>query len=548
MNTDIYDFVIIGSGFGGSVSAMRLTEKGYKVLVLERGKRYRDEDHPKTNWNIWKYLWSPALRCFGIFEMYFLSGTLIYRGAGVGGGSLTYANVLMEPDEKLFESPAWRDLADWKRTLRPHYDTAKRMLGVTPNPKFYPADDVVREISQQEGKGETFAPTEVGVFFGKPGTEGQEFPDPYFDGEGPRRNACTFCGGCMVGCRYNAKNTLLKNYLYFAEKWGAEVLPEVMVRDIRPLPEGEPDRARYEVVFRSSTNSIYHPQKRVRARNVVVSAGVLGTLELLFRCKDTTKSLPMLSPRLGKTVRTNSETFTGSITRKYDVDYSKGVAIGSVFHPDEVTSIEPLRFQAKSNFIRLLAWPLLDKEKKGISRFIQMLWRIVSRPLDFISGMFLPGWSERIIILLLMQSEDSRMTVKHGRDAWTLFRKSLIAEQDMEHHIPAKIGIGHKMANLLAKTINGAPFGAISEGLFNMPSTAHLLGGCLMGRSEEEGVVELDCQVFNYPGLYIVDGSIVPANPGINPTLTITALAEYAMSRMPEKEGHKSDKPPLGTV
>lgn len=547
MNADIYDFVIIGSGFGGSVSAMRLTEKGYKVLVLERGKRYRDEDHPKTNWNIWKYLWSPALRCFGIFEMYFLSGMLIYRGAGVGGGSLAYANVLMEPNEKLFESPAWRDLADWKTTLRPHYDTAKRMLGVTTNPKFYPADEVVREISKQAGKGDTFAPTEVGVFFGEPGTAGHEYPDPYFDGEGPRRNACTYCGGCMVGCRFNAKNTLLKNYLYFAEKWGAEVKPEAMVRDIRPLPEGEPDGARYEVVFRSSTNLIYRPHKRVRARNVIISAGVLGTLELLFRCRDTTKTLPKLSPRLGKTVRTNSESMLGSITRKNDVDYSKGVAIGSIFYPDGVTSIEPFRFPAKSGFTRILGWPLLDGERKGLSRFAQMGWRIVSHPLDFISGMFLPGWAERAVILLLMQTKDNRMTVRHGRDMWTLFRKNLVAEPDYEHYIPAKIGIGHQLVARVAKLIKGSTFGAVSEGLLNMPSTAHIMGGCLMGRNEEEGVVDLDCQAFNYPGLYVVDGSIIPANPGINPSLTITALAEYAMSHMSEKEGHKSDKPPLGS-
>ena len=548
MTSDIYDFVIIGSGFGGSVSAMRLTEKGYKVLVLERGKRYRDEDHPKTNWNIWKYLWSPALRCFGIFEMYFLSGTLVYRGAGVGGGSLTYGNVLIEPSEEMFASPAWSDLADWKTTLRPHYDTAKQMLGVTKNPKLYPGDEAIREISQEMGRGDTFAPTDVGVFFGETGTEEQEYPDPYFNGEGPARNACNFCGGCMVGCRHNAKNTLLKNYLYFAEKWGAEVMPEVTVRDIRPLPEGQPDETRYEVVYRSSTAWLYRPQKRVRARNVVFSAGVLGTLELLFRCKDTTQTLPDLSPRLGKIVRTNSESMLGANTRKYDIDYSKGVAIGSVFHPDDVTSIEPFHFPAKSGFTRILAWPLLDEEKKGISRFIQMLWRIISRPLDFISSMFFPGWAERTVILLLMQTEDNRMTVRHGRDAWTLFRKNLVAEEDSDHFIPAKIGIGHQVTNSVAKKIKGATFGAVSEGLFNMPSTAHMLGGCLMGRTEEEGVVDLDCQVFNYPGLYVVDGSIVPANPGINPSLTITALSEYAMSRMPSKEGHENKQPPLGTT
>jgi cholesterol oxidase len=487
MISDTYDFVIIGSGFGGSVSAMRLTEKGYKVLILERGKRYLDEDHPKTNWMFWKFLWSPFLRSFGIFEIYFLSGTLIYRGAGVGGGSLTYANVLMEPSEKLFDAPAWKDLADWKTVLRPHYDTAKRMLGVAENPQFHPADEVVRKISKEVGKGDTFSTTNVGVFFGDPGTEEQEYPDPYFNGEGPARNACNFCGGCIVGCRYNAKNTLLKNYLYFAEKWGAKILPEVTVRDIQPLPEGQPDGARYEVVYRSSTAWLYKPQKKVRARNVILSAGVLGTLDLLFRCKDTTQSLQNLSPRLGKIVRTNSESLIGAIARKYDVDYSKGVAIGSIFYPDEVTSIEPFRFPAKSGFTRFLGWPLLSKERKGLSRFAQMFWRIVSHPLDFISGMFLPGWAERVVALLLMQTEDNRMTVHHGRDVWTLFRKNLTAEPDPEykHLINSKIEIGHQMANRVAETINGAIFGVISEGLFNMPTTPRPLHSGWLYRSSE---------------------------------------------------------------
>jgi cholesterol oxidase len=547
MISDTYDFVIIGSGFGGSVSAMRLTEKGYKVLVLERGKRFRDKDHPITNWVFWKYLWSPVIRSFGIFEMYFLSGTLIYRGAGVGGGSLTYAGVLMEPSEKMFESPAWRDLADWKTILRPHYDTAKRMLGVATTTRFYAGDKVVRQIAHDMGKGDTFTPTDVGVFFGEPGTEEQEYPDPYFNGEGPPRNACNFCGACFIGCRYNAKNTLLKNYLYFAEKWGAEVLPEVMVRDIRPLPEGQPDGARYEVVYRSSTNWLYRPHKRVRARNVIVSAGVLGTLELLFRCRDTTKTLPNLSPRLGKITRTNSEEMIGATTRKYDTDYSKGVAIGSIFFPDETTSIEPFHFPAKSGLLRFLAWPLLNSKKKGATNFGKMAWKIIRKPLDFLSGMLFPGWAERSLLLLLMQSEDNRMNVHHGRDIWTLFRKRLVASEDEEHIIPAKIKIGHQVAESAAEKINGSTFGAVSETLFNMPSTAHIMGGCLMGRTEEEGVVDLDCQVFNYPGLYVVDGSIVPANPGINPSLTVTALCEYAMSRMPPKDGYTPDRPPLGT-
>ncbi|MCH7480775.1 MAG: GMC family oxidoreductase, partial [Chloroflexi bacterium] len=292
---DTYDYVIIGSGFGGSVSAMRLTEKGHRVLVLERGKRIRTEDFPKSNWIFWKYLWNPALRSFGILQISALSGMLVLHGAGVGGGSLGYANVLMEPDDKLFDSPAWKDLADWKTILRPHYDTAKRMLGVTRNPELFHADHVSHEIAEDLGRGASFQSTDVGVYFGQDGQAEGEPLDPYFGGQGPARAACIQCGGCMVGCRYNAKNTLDKNYLYFAEKWGAEVRPEAEVRDIRPLPDGQPDGARYEIIYRRSTAWIVKPQKVVRARNVIVSAGVMGTLKLLFRCRDITASLPKLS-------------------------------------------------------------------------------------------------------------------------------------------------------------------------------------------------------------------------------------------------------------
>ncbi|MGB7874121.1 MAG: GMC family oxidoreductase N-terminal domain-containing protein, partial [Anaerolineales bacterium] len=292
----VYDYVIIGSGFGGSVSAMRLTEKGYSVLVLERGKRFEDKDFPKTNWNIWKFLWLPALRCYGIFQMTFLNGQLALHGNGVGGGSLTYGNVLVEPDDRLFRAPAWKHLADWKSILQPHYETAKYMLGVTPNPKMTHADEKMREIAEELGNGDTFKPTDVGVFFGKTGEEEQTVPDPYFNGEGPDRAGCNFCGGCMVGCRYNAKNTLPKNYLYFAEKQGAKIIAEAQVIDIRPLTADDGrstvndrlSKARYKVDYRNTTARFNGGRSTVRARNVVVSAGALGTMNLLFRCRDVT--------------------------------------------------------------------------------------------------------------------------------------------------------------------------------------------------------------------------------------------------------------------
>jgi cholesterol oxidase len=315
-----FDFVVIGSGFGGSVSAMRLVEKGYRVLVLERGKRFRDPDFARSNWNIWKYLWLPPLGCFGILQITFLNGMMVLHGSGVGGGSLGYANVLMEPDDKLFEAPAWRDLADWKAILRPHYDTAKRMLGVTTNPRLGPADHGLKTIAEEIGQGRTFHPTEVGVFFGE---EGRTVPDPFFEGEGPDRTGCTHCGACMVGCRYNAKNTLVKNYLHFAEAWGAEIRAETTVREIRPLAGDQPDGARYEVVYNKTTGWPLRPTQRVRARRVIVAAGVLGTLKLLLHCRDVSRVLPNIPHRLGEAVRTNSEGFVGATSRNRTVDYSQ---------------------------------------------------------------------------------------------------------------------------------------------------------------------------------------------------------------------------------
>ena len=543
---DTYDYVIIGSGFGGSVSAMRLTEKGYRVLVLERGKRIRTEDFPKSNWIFWKYLWNPALRSFGILQISALSGMLVLHGAGVGGGSLGYANVLMEPDDKLFDSPAWKDLADWKTILRPHYDTAKRMLGVTRNPELFPADHVSREIAEELGRGASFQSTDVGVYFGENGQDEGEPLDPYFGGQGPAREACIQCGGCMVGCRYNAKNTLDKNYLYFAEKWGAEVRPEADVRDIRPLPDGQPDGARYEIIYHRSTAWIVKPQKVVRARNVIVSAGAMGTLNLLFRCRDITASLPKLSSRLGDRVRTNSEELLGATARKGDIDYSKGLAISSVFQADDDTMVEPVRYPSGSSLMRFLAAPLISAEGNILTRLLKLIWIIIRHPYDFLRSQALPHWADRTTIFLVMQTKDSRLRVQYRRSPWSLFRHALVSEPEKREEISAKISLGHQITRSFAEKTNSIPSGSISESLLNMPATAHILGGCLMGRNQDDGVLDLDCQVFNYPGLYVVDGSIMPANPGINPSLTITALAEYAMSRMPEKEGATVREPLKG--
>jgi cholesterol oxidase len=540
-----YDFVVIGSGFGGSVSAMRLTEKGYSVLVLERGKRYKDQDFPHTNWNIFKYLWAPPLRCFGILQISPFRDVFVLHGSGVGGGSLGYANVLMQPDDRMFENPAWKDLADWKTILQPHYDTARRMLGVAPNPRLWPSDQILKGIAVELGQEVSFRPTEGATFFGEAGVE---VPDPYFGGEGPPRRGCQHCGACMIGCPHNAKNTLVKNYLYLAEKWGAKVLAECDVRDVRPLDGSQPDGARYEIVFRSATTWLFKPQKRVRARNVVFSAGALGTQRLLFRCRDVTGSLRKLSPRLGDMVRTNSEALLGASSRSLQTDFSKGLAITSIFNADGVTTIEPVRYPAGSSLMRFLAGPLVEKGGGFLERFLKTAAQIFLHPLDFMITHVLPGWAQRTTIILVMQTEDNRLRMRLGRGLFTLFRRGLVSSPDEEHRIPSKIDIGHQVARRFAARIQGIPAGSINEGLFDIPMTAHILGGCPMGRGDQEGVVDLRCQVHNYPGLYVVDGSIVPANPGVNPSLTITALSEYAMSQIPPKPGASIRKPMMVTT
>jgi cholesterol oxidase len=538
-----FDFIVIGSGFGGSVSALRLTEKGYSVLVLERGKRFRDQDYPRTNWTVWKYLWLPALRCFGILQISPYRDVFVLHGNGVGGGSLGYANVLMQPSDELFANPAWKHLADWKAVLMPHYETARRMLGVSTNPRQWESDTVLKEIATELGTEHTFQPVEVSVFFGQNGKEGQEVPDPYFDGDGPPRRTCTHCGECMIGCRHNAKNTLDKNYLYLAEKWGAQIYPEAEVTDVRPLPAGQLDEARYEVLYRRTTAWLYRPMHVLRARNVIFSAGSLGTLQLLFHCRDITGSLPKLSPSLGENVRTNSEALLGAVSRNPESDYSKGIAITSIFQPDSVTAVEPVRFPKGSSLLRYLSAPMIESGG-GISRRILLsIAEILRHPVDFLRSHVLPGWAQHTTILLVMQTEDNRMRMRLGRHLFTLFRKRLVTCTDEDSKIPVSIEIGHHVTRTFAQKVNAAPAGTVSEGLLGIPMTAHILGGVPFGLDDREGVVDLDCQVHNYPGLYVVDGSIVPANPGVNPSLTITALAEYAMSRVPPKEGQRQREP-----
>jgi cholesterol oxidase len=524
----VYDYIIIGSGFGGSVSALRLTEKGYRVLVLERGKRYHDADFAKSNWQVWKYLWIPPLRCFGILQISPFRHVFALHGSGVGGGSLGYANVLMEPDDASFANPGWQHPIDWRTALQPHYATAKRMLGVAVNPRLSPADIALREIATEMGRGDTFRPVPVGVYFGDPNIE---HPDPYFDGAGPARRGCIHCGACMVGCRHGAKNTLVKNYLYLAEQNGAEIRAETEVRDIRPLPQPQPDGARYLVLTRRTTRYVDRVTT-LRARNVIVSAGALGTMRLLFRCRDTTQSLPNLSRCLGNTVRTNNEALLGSTARAGEVDYANGVAITSIFQIDDQTTIEPVRYPRGSSVMKFLTGPLTDGETLA-ARFGRAISDVIRRPWEYIRASYTPHWAARTTILLVMQHKDDGLRMQLGRGLFTFFRRNLISRRPDSDAIPTRIASGHAVARRFAEKTDGFAQGSLNEGLLNIPMTAHLLGGVPFGHDATDGVIGVDFQVHGYPCLYIIDGSTVPSNPGVNPSLTIATLAEYAMSLIP---------------
>jgi cholesterol oxidase len=529
---DCYDYVIIGSGFGASVSAMRLTEKSYSVLILEKGKRYRDQDFAESNLSFWKYLWIPPLRSFGILQISLLKGVMVLHGTGVGGGSLGYANVLEIPTRATFDTPAWNETLPWGQVLQPFFATARRMLGAATNPTFWQADDTLKEIATSLGQASTFRATEVGVFFGP---EGQTVPDPYFTGAGPQRAGCIQCGGCMVGCRNNAKNTLPKNYLYFAEKQGAGILPGMRVREIHPLSPGQPDRARYGITYRSSTALVGIKKHQIRARNVIVAAGVMGTLKLLLDCRDRYRTLPDLSTRLGDRVRTNSEALLGSVTRSKQADFSKGIAITSIFDVDSATRIEPVRYPQGSDLMRIMAAPLISNGHAVPLRMLKSLLWIVQHPLDFLQAQVLPGWARKVTILLVMQNVDNRLNLRLGRSLLTFFCKGLVAEPEPGHEISPRVDAGHAVTRLFAEKTDGIPMGSLGENLLDVPTTAHILGGCPMGKDASAGMIDESFQVHNYPGLYVIDGSVMPANPGVNPSLTITALAEYAMSKIPSK-------------
>jgi cholesterol oxidase len=538
-----YDFIIIGSGFGGSVSALRLAEKGYKVCILERGKRYEDQDFAKTSWDIRRYLWMPLLKCFGIQNLSIFRNILVLSGTGVGGGSLVYANTLLKPGNEFYQSPVWKNLADWRSELAPHYATAQRMLGVTTNPKLGFVDETLRQCAEEMGQGATFKPAELGVFFGE---AGKTVPDPYFGGQGPVRAGCISCGGCMVGCRHNAKNTLMKNYLYFAERLGVKILAERQVMDIRPLPIGalamvreREGSAGYEVLTERSTAWFKRDPQILKAQNVIFSAGVLGTMSLLLRCKQITKSLPKISDRLGQDVRTNSEALVGVSeigAARRGRDYSQGPAITSIFHPDDHTHIEPVRYSRGSDFMRLLSAPMTDDGTR-LTRPLRMFWTILRRPWDFARLMLNRDWAGDTVIFLVMQTLDNKMRFKLGRGLYTGFRKRMVTVAEKgDLAIKGYIPIGHEVARAFARKVGGIPQSAINEVVMGIPTTAHVLGGCGIGADRDHGVIDLNHRVFGYEGMYICDGSTIPANLGVNPSLTITAMTERAMGLISRKD------------
>lgn len=533
-NRQIYDYVIVGSGFGGSVAALRLSEKGYSVLVLERGRRFQGDDFPRSNWNLPRYLWMPSLRLFGFMGINPFRDIMVLNGSGVGGGSLVYAAVLLRPESEFFSSLPARNGENWEKELEPHYEEAERILGVTVNPKMWPADDLMRDIATKLGKADSFASTPVGIFFGEDGQEEQSVPDPFFGGSGPERLGCSHCGGCMVGCRFGSKNSLDKNYLFLAEGLGAAVSAESDVVDIVPVA-GE-DGERYCVKYRSSTALFKGRPKEVLARNVIVSAGSLGTVELLLRCRDESGSLDKISAELGLHVHSNSEALMGVTQRRKGHDFSQGVAITSQFWVDEVTSIEPVRYPRGSSFMRNLSLPLVDSHGSVLRKTLRVLFQSLRRPIDLLKVRVLPDWARDTTIMLVMQTVENKMQMKLGRGLFTGFRKGLVSVRDRKQPIPAVIESGRQVVEMFAEEVDGVGLTAFNELLMDTPSTAHILGGCAIGASASDGVIDSQHELFNYPGIYVIDGSVVTGNLGVNPSLTITAMAERAMSFVPARE------------
>ena len=541
-----FDVIIIGSGFGGSVSALRLTEKGYKVAVIEAGARFEDDDFADTSWDVKNYLFRPEVGCYGIQRIDALKDCMIVSGAGVGGGSLVYANTLYEPLDAFYRDPSWAHITDWKSELAPYYDQAKRMLGVTENPLRTAADDVMYQVAQDMGVEETYHPTPVGVFFGGPGeTHHDTVKDPFFGGVGPDRVPCKACGECMTGCRHNSKNTLVKNYLYLAEKAGARVMPLSTVTRIRPTSQGAPNGG-YDVTIRytKAKRTTARSTRTLTAEHVIVSAASLGTQRLLHKMKDE-GHLPRLSERLGYLSRTNSESILGAIAPSTSkTDYSRGVAITSSFHPDEHTHIEPVRYGKGSNFMSMMQTVLTDDAgpEPRWQKWLKEMWTQRSNIRELYD---FKHWSERTVIALVMQTVDNSITTFTKKIPGTNIRY-MTSKQGHGVPNPTWIPVANEAVTKMAEIVDGTAGGSIGEP-FNRPLTAHFIGGCTIGDSPETGVIDPYQRVYGHPNLHIADGSAISANLGVNPSLTITAQAERAMSFWPNK-GEEDPRPDLGAA
>jgi cholesterol oxidase len=531
MGAEECDVAVVGSGFGGATAALRLTEKGYRVVVLEAGRRFDETTLPKTSWRLRSFFWAPRLGLTGIQRLTLLRDVVILSGAGVGGGSLVYANTLYEPLAPFYDDAQWGHITDWRDELAPYYDQARRMLGVVANPTTTPADEVVRAVADEMGAGETFVAAPVGVYFGAPGVEAA---DPYFGGAGPRRTGCTECGECMTGCRHGAKNTLLKNYLHLAERGGAEVRELATVTAILPRSDG-----RYDVTTERTGTWAHRGRRTLVAGQVVLAAGAIGTQKLLHRMRDE-GTLANLSPRLGELTRTNSEAILGARTFRRDVDFTRGVAITSSFHPNDHTHIEPVRYGRGSNAMGLLTTALAD----GGGRFRPAAWarEVARHPVMMLRNLSMHRWSEQTIIALVMQTRDSSITCYAKRG---LFGRRLTSRPGHGEPNPRWIPAGHDAVRRIARRIGGFAAGGWND-VFNIPMTAHILGGAVIGDSAETGVVDPYQRVYGHPGLHVADGAALSANLGVNPALTITAQAERAMALWPNRD-EPDPRPPLGT-
>ncbi|PCI09046.1 MAG: GMC oxidoreductase [Flavobacteriaceae bacterium] len=513
-----YDYIIIGSGFGGSVSALRLSEKGYKVLVIEKGKWYTAKDFAKTNWNLPKWLWIPTLRFFGIMKLTIFKHLAVLSGVGVGGGSLVYANTLPIPKSNFYTSGSWKNLNDWETDLKPHYQTALKMLGATKSPKLFHGDTELKQLAKEMNIENQFEMPEVAVYFGE---QNKTVNDPYFDGKGPNRTGCTFCGACMTGCKHNAKNTLDKNYLHLAQQQGAKIIAENEVYDVTPI--NSKDGTDGYRIFTKSSTQFFKSKKEFTTKGVVFSGGVIGTIKLLLRIKS--KSLPLLSDKLGDDIRSNNETLVSVSKLDSKKDVSKGIAIGSLLHTDENSHLEIVRYGEGSNFWKLLHFPYATG-KNVFVRIIKIIGSFIKSPIQYFKIYFVNSWSKNTVVLLFMQTIDSTLKFKINR--FGKMSSSISSGKKPSPFIPESIALTKKYSEIT----NGKATSLGLESLAGIPSTAHILGGAVMGSDASTGVINKNNEVFGYKNMLVVDGSMISANPGVNPSLTITAIAERCMGQI----------------